>query len=263
MDAWIISIGNEMLIGKVVNTNLSWLGRKLTLLGYRVRAALTVMDECEDIKWAFNTAKQMGASVIISTGGLGPTFDDMTSKCLSEAFNRNWVVNDKALEMVKKKYKEMGLDLTDHRIKMAKMPEGAEPLWNPVGTAPGIMMNLNGTLIFSLPGVPSEMMAIFEESIEPILRKLGPKIEFVEEEILSRGLPESTIAPIIERVMGKHRVYIKSHPQGKELGVPVQKIHIQSSSIDLNEARKELKYAKEDLIRELTRMGAEVEEVRS
>lgn len=262
MDAWIISIGNEILIGKVVNTNLSWLGRKLTLLGYRVRAALTVMDDCEDIKWAFSTAKRMGASVIISTGGLGPTFDDMTSKCLSEAFNRSWVVNERALEMVKMKYMEMGLDLTDHRVKMARMPEGAEPLWNPVGTAPGIMMNLEGTIIFSLPGVPSEMMAIFEESIEPILRKIGPKIEFVEEEIVSRGLPESTIAPIIESVMGRHRVYIKSHPQGRELGTPVQRIHIQSSSCDLNEARKELEFAKEDLIKELTKMGARIEEIK-
>lgn len=259
MDAWIISIGNEMLIGKVVNTNLSWLGRKLTLLGYRVRAALTVMDECEDIKWAFNTAKQMGAKVIISTGGLGPTFDDMTSECLSGAFNRKWVLNERALEMIKKKYMEMGLELTDHRIKMAKMPEGAEPLWNPVGTAPGIMINIEGTLIFSLPGVPSEMIAIFEESIEPILRRIGPKIEFVEGEIVSKGLPESTIAPIIEKVMGKHKVYIKSHPQGKELGVPVQIIHIQSSSPDLNEARKELELAREDLINELTQIGAKIE----
>jgi len=79
-EAWIISVGNELLNGRIVNTNLTWLARKLTIDGYLVRSAITVMDECDDIVWAFRTALSKGSSLIVSTGGLVPTFDDKTSE---------------------------------------------------------------------------------------------------------------------------------------------------------------------------------------
>jgi molybdopterin-biosynthesis enzyme MoeA-like protein len=83
--AYLVSVGNELLIGKVVNTNLAWLGRKLTGLGYRVEAALIVPDELDLIAWAFSTAVERGAKVVVSTGGLGPTFDDKTAEGLGES----------------------------------------------------------------------------------------------------------------------------------------------------------------------------------
>ncbi len=258
-DAWIVSIGNELLIGRVVNSNLAWLGKKLTYLGFNVRRGLIVRDDCEEIAWAFRLAVDSGAKVIVSTGGLGPTFDDKTSECLSRAFKLRFVVNEEALRLVSERYSSAGLEMNDYRVKMAMMPEGAEPLPNPVGTAPGIKLKVGETYIFVLPGVPSEMKAIFEEYVEPFLRKVGPEVEFFETELISKGLPESSIAPIIDKVMKKYpRVYIKSHPSGKELEAPVQRLHIQLSSKSKEEALKTLKEVEEELATLLSKEGAEV-----
>ncbi len=257
--AWIVSIGNELLIGRVINSNLAWLGKKLTYLGFNVRRGLIVKDDCEEVAWAFRLATSSGAKVVVSTGGLGPTFDDKTSECLSKAFGLRYMVNDEALHLVSKKYSSAGLEMNDYRIKMAMMPEGAKPLPNPVGTAPGIRLKVGETYIFALPGVPSEMKAIFEEHVEPFLKRMGPEIEFFEVEITSKGLPESSIAPVIDRVMMRHpRVYIKSHPSGKELEAPVQRIHIQLSSKSRKEAMKILEKVEEELATLLREKGAKV-----
>ncbi|WP_243671120.1 molybdopterin-binding protein [Vulcanisaeta sp. JCM 16161] len=157
--AWIISIGNELLIGKTVNTNAAWLARKLTLLGYDVRRIITVPDNEEDEVEVFRDAIRRGVRVVISTGGLGPTFDDRTSEYLAKALNRKYVINDDALRLVIETFKSRGLELTEPRLKQAKMPEGARPLPNPVGTAPGIWVEEGNTVIIALPGVPAEMMA--------------------------------------------------------------------------------------------------------
>jgi len=259
-EAWIISVGNELLNGRIVNTNLSWLAKRLTIDGYLVRGAITVRDECEDIAWAFNTALKMGASLIISTGGLGPTFDDKTSECLSKALGKRYVLNEEALEMVRAKYKEKDLPMTDHRIKMAKMPEGAKPLRNDVGTAPGIMVEENKTLIIVLPGVPAEMKSIFE-LIEPLLRERAPPLHFVSKDLLVRGIPESSAAPLIERVMKRLHVYIKSHPSGHEVRRPILRINVVSSSLDRDEALKNVDDAIEMLKDLISKEGGEIEGV--
>ena len=126
-EAWIITVGNEVLIGRIVNTNAAWLGKKLTLLGYRVRREITVADELEDIAWAFKMALDSKARVIISTGGLGPTFDDKTAEGLARAVGKELEINEEALAMVKEKYESKGMKLTEPRIKMAKLPKGAKP----------------------------------------------------------------------------------------------------------------------------------------
>ena len=259
-EAVIISVGNELLIGKTINTNLTWLAKKLTVLGYKVRLGLEVRDECDDIAWAFRTALDMGARVVISTGGLGPTFDDMTLACLAKALERRLVLSEEALEMVRKKYASRGLELTEHRIKMAMLPEGAKPLPNPVGTAPGVLLDLDGTLVVALPGVPAEMKGIFEAHIEPILRERGPKIFLAERTVVCEGVPESSAAPIVDRAMKTSpRVYVKSHPSGGELTVPILGIHIQASADTPEEAEKAVEEALEVLIKGLQELGGRVE----
>ncbi len=259
-EAVIISVGNELLIGKTVNTNLTWLAKKLTLLGYKVRLGLEVRDECDDIAWAFRTALDLEASVVISTGGLGPTFDDMTLACLAKALGRQLVLNEEALEMVRKKYAERGLELTEHRVKMAMLPEGARPLPNPVGTAPGVLLDVDGKLVAALPGVPAEMKGIFEAHIEPILRGRGPKIFIAEGTVLCEGVPESSAAPVVDRAMKTSpRVYVKSHPSGGELTVPVLEIHVQASADNPEEAEKAVKEALKVLVEGLRELGGRVE----
>ncbi|RLF14341.1 MAG: competence damage-inducible protein A [Thermoprotei archaeon] len=259
-DAWILTIGNEILIGKVVNTNLAWLGRKLTLLGYKVRRGLIVPDDVDEIAWAFRTSLEAGAKVVISTGGLGPTFDDKTAEGLAVALGVKLELNEEALSMVKRKYEERGLELTEHRIKMAKIPRGAKPIPNPIGTAPGIYVIWNNTHIFALPGVPKEMKAMFEEYVEAILRKVGPKIFFVEGSVISRGVPESTIAPIVDEVMRRcNRVYIKSHPRTSEAGEFLVELHVTASSPNREEAKNEIRKAIELLVEKISGIGGEVE----
>ena len=257
--AWIISIGNEVVDGRVVNTNASWLGRKLTLLGFNVLRVISVPDVEDEIIDVIRDAIRRKIDVIITTGGLGPTYDDKTSECLAKALNTEWVLNEEALEMVKEKYLGRGLPLTKHREKMAMMPKGSKPIPNPVGTAPGIFIEVNNTMIFALPGVPSEMKAMFEEYVEPILKEKSPKLEMVEETIRVEGIPESTLAPILDKVLSKYsRLYIKSHPKGEELGKPVIDIYVKVSSHDRKEAEETLLDVIKSLKEELRKLGGRI-----
>lgn len=226
MNAWIINIGNEILIGKVVNTNATWLAQRLTKIGLNVKRVICIPDEETDIIYTIREGIA-NADVIIITGGLGPTFDDKTSECLAKALNLDWIINKDALREVEDKYRRRGLELTKHRIKMAKMPAGAYPLRNSVGTAPGIYLEYMNIMIFSLPGVPIEMKAIFNEQVEPILlKKITGRIT-KEKSLFVIGIPESELAPVIDEVMEKiEEVYIKSHPKGHEIEKPKVEIHI-------------------------------------
>lgn len=259
-EAWLITVGNEVLIGRIVNTNMAWLGRKLTLLGYKVDRGLIVPDELEDIAWAFKTAIKAKVKIVISTGGLGPTFDDKTAEGLALALGSRLELNEEAFKMVKEKYESKGLELTEHRIKMAMLPSGAEPIPNPVGTAPGIHVKAGETDIFCLPGVPKEMEAIFEESVEPYLKRIGPPVVFVERTLEVRGLPESGLAPAIEEVVKKHGVYVKSHPRGAELKVPIILLHITSSGLNKEEAVRKVEKALEHLKRFILEKGSYISE---
>lgn len=234
--AWILSIGNELLIGRVVNTNAAWLAGRLTFLGYAVRRILVVPDEEGDVVEAFREAMER-ADVVISTGGLGPTPDDITNLAFSKAIGAEPVVNEEALRMVREKYEARGYPLTRERIKMAMMPPGAVPLPNPVGTAPGILYETCGKVVALMPGVPKEMEAIFESHVEPLLKARGPPVYFSEEVVVVRGVPEADVAPLIKEVMRMDpRVYVKSHPRGLEVDAPLLHIHIYASAGSRDEA---------------------------
>ncbi len=262
-EAWIISVGNELLIGRIVNTNASWLGRRLTLLGYKVRRGLVVPDELEDIAWAFKIALRAGAKVVISTGGLGPTFDDKTAEGLALALEVPLELNEDALRMVEEKYRSRGYELTPPRLKMAKLPKGAKPIPNPVGTAPGIHVSIGDQHIFALPGVPREMEAMFDQYVEPFLRQIGPRIFFAEKLIKVIGVPESEAAPLIEKVMRKYaQAYIKSHPRMSELEGPHLLLHVTVSSTEETAAKAELERLISELLELFRKKGAKIELVR-
>lgn len=212
----IVSVGNELLIGKVVNTNASWLAEKLTRLGVAVKRIMVVGDNLSEISLCVTEALSRKPSYVLTTGGLGPTYDDMTLEGLAMALRRMLVVHPEALEMVRRKYESMGESLTEARIKMAKMPEGAEPLPNAVGTAPAAKIVLGDTVIYALPGVPREMEAIFNESIsKDVSKSSGFKVAEFSFRVID--VKESTLAPFISRVKELYPdVYIKSHPKSAE-----------------------------------------------
>jgi len=168
----IVSIGNELLIGKTLNTNANWLAKRITSLGLNVNRITVIGDEVDGIAKALKEVLTRNPKYVITTGGLGPTFDNKTFEGIAKAFDSTLKVDKKAIEMIRDKYtkyaREMGrgkFELTSARVKMAKIPECSEPLPNPIGTAPAIKICQCGLSVFALPGVPSEMKAIFEESL--------------------------------------------------------------------------------------------------
>jgi len=258
-DAWIFAIGNEVVQGRVVNTNAAYLGRKLTMLGYDVVSVISVPDDPELMSYFLKLAIESKPAFIITTGGLGPTYDDRTSEVLASVLGVKWVINEEALRMVKEKYAEGGMELTPGRVKMAKMPEGAKPIPNPVGTAPGIMYEVDGTLIVALPGVPKEMVEMFEKYVEPELRRRGPRRYLLEASFTVKGVPESSAAVAISKVMKRYvNIYIKSHPKGHEVKAPLLEMYVMVSSDDEVKGKELLNKVVKELKEELMKLGAQI-----
>ena len=215
----LVCIGNELLTGHTLNTNAHWLCKRLTELGAYVTRISTVRDDMNQMTSAIREAVRLRPDFIITTGGLGPTFDDRTLEALGRALNRAVRVNPQAMRLLKRHYARLrrNVAMTPPRIKMATIPAGTEALPNPVGTAPGILAKTSSTRIFVLPGVPREMEAIFENSVVPLVKKQATRERFYEMSLRLSGLPESEIAPLIDRVMRRFpKVFVKSHPRGWE-----------------------------------------------
>lgn len=215
----IISIGNEILNGDVQDTNTHWLCRRLTHLGGLVRRAVNVRDEPPAIAAELHGALDRGTDLIFTTGGLGPTDDDRTLASVAQALGRPLRLDPIALDMVRRRYDELyarGIvsqgGVTETRRKMAMLPQGGVPLWNPVGGAPGVRLDVGTSTIIALPGVPKEMTGIFESSLLPWLReRLGPMFH-LERVLIVHDVDDSVLAPFLKTVADDHReVYIKSH----------------------------------------------------
>ena len=217
----VVSIGNELLIGQTLDTNSNWIAKQVTKLSWQLERITQLRDSLETIKQGVQETIGRRPKLLITVGGLGPTHDDMTLKGVALALGKPLVLNRKALDTIKKHYRGMegSLVLTAYRRKMATLPEGAEPLPNPVGTAPGVLAKSGGTTIISLPGVPAEMKAIFKQSVVPLLQRqrAGPPREAY---VRLAGIIESALAPVLDRAQRKFPgLYFKSHPKGRETGV--------------------------------------------
>jgi len=227
--AEIISFGNELLIGHTLDTNSHWIAKHLTRLGWTLERVTQLRDSLDSIESGVRGSLKRNPSVLITIGGLGPTHDDMTLAGISRAIDKPMRLNREALQLVKDHYRrlENNPKLTKYRTKMATLPQGSAPLPNPVGTAPGVKIQRSSTTLFSLPGVPSEMKAIFRASIIPYLESFNttrPK----EVEIKITGIIESALAPILDQARKIYpKLYFKSHPRGRETGIrPLIQLHM-------------------------------------
>ena len=262
--AWIFTLGNEVVEGRVINTNASYLGRRLTLLGFKVVGNISLID---DVNLIANVVKHVSLNykprLIVTTGGLGPTYDDRTLEAIALAFNRELILNEEALEMVKSKYRTLNLPLTEERVKMAYLPKGAVPIPNPVGTAPGSWLEIKelNLIVISLPGVPKELEAMWEGWVEKRIKKLVPKVFIAETTFTIVGIPESTAAAVLKEVYKKFsNVYVKTHPKGHEIKGPILDIYIMTSSNSPKKSREELKRVEEFLKDRLVKLGGVVKE---
>ncbi|MFW9964238.1 MAG: competence/damage-inducible protein A [Candidatus Sifarchaeia archaeon] len=229
MTAGFLAIGNELLDGIVLETNCHWMEIRLVALGVDIRRLVSVRDEIDEIGKALHFTREV-CDIIITSGGLGPTHDDLTLKAIAKALGREIVENKEAVEIIKRQYimlHEKGIvaapDFTKARRKMAQFPEGAIALDNRIGGAPGIKIHDGDTTIFCLPGVPTELKFIFEDSVIPWIKQNVTQ-RFYEEIVEFEMRDESIFAPAIDSVMKMiPSVYIKSLPKpyGKSKGIRV------------------------------------------
>ncbi|HET6807688.1 MAG TPA: molybdopterin-binding protein [Nitrososphaera sp.] len=257
----ILCIGTELLSGITLNTNANWLCSEITNVGGVVRRVTVVRDELNEISSAARESLARKPNILITTGGLGTTYDDMTFEGLAAALGKKLVQDSRAVEMLKKSYARHKLhyELTESRLKMATIPEGSTPIQNPVGSAPTIMEQAGGISIFCLPGVPSEMKAIFEEYILPRIKKSVGK--FVAEELNynTRGLSEAMIAPVLTKIVKSHpknMIYLKTHPRGYyRKKTPQIKIQLISRGDNEKEVKNRLAEISKVIEKEIVKRG--------
>jgi nicotinamide-nucleotide amidase len=232
MKAVIITVGNEILKGRTVNTNFSYIGKMLTYSGYEVVKGIIVKDDLDEIAKAFKEAFSI-SDLIVSTGGLGPTYDDMTLKGFALAFGLKLQENRDALNMVLDKVKY----ITPEREKMALIPENSIPIKNSAGVAPGIYTIVSEKKFIILPGVPREVESIMEE-IKDRIKVKG--FYYIDKSIDIHNAKEGLIAPLIGKLMKEYgdRIYIKTHPKIDENNVPWVEVEISASGNDRNELEK-------------------------
>lgn len=170
MKCELISVGTELLVGDTLNTNVQFLSRELSLLGIPVYFHTTVGDNPkrleEAVRIAFNRS-----DLIITTGGLGPTQDDLTKEVIAELFEKKLIQDEKTKEDLLQYFANREFTMTPNNLKQTFIPETAEILFNPCGTAPGILLREQGRMIIMLPGPPREMTRVFEEAVLPILKQ--------------------------------------------------------------------------------------------
>jgi len=258
--AEVITIGNEVVSGRTVNTNASLVARRLTSMGFLVRRITAVRDDVEEISASIREALTRGISLLITTGGLGPTYDDVTAEALAKALGLPLELNQEALKQLVEKYKRSGVELTEARKKMALMPRGAVPVENNTGVAPGIYVTYSQTEILATPGVPSEVESVLEVFLTKYL-KGKPSKKYMEVSFKVRGVMESAAAPHVAALVKKYfPIYITTHPRNREMNLPVLEVQIASSDEDQNRLAEKLEQCERDLKELFRSLGGQVEE---
>jgi nicotinamide-nucleotide amidase len=200
-----VSVGNELLFGETVDTNAAWLGRELTTLGISVVRGFTVGDVAEDIEWAVRKAAQASELVMV-TGGLGPTPDDLTKATVAQMFSLPLTCDDQVLETLKVRYSAGGHDEVPVAARgQAEIPQGSTVLENPEGTAPGILLRTQDATVVLLPGVPGELRAIVRGALRPHLEAMRPPhAERVWHHVThTTGIVESRLTEQVEASMAE------------------------------------------------------------
>jgi nicotinamide-nucleotide amidase len=194
--AEIVTIGTEMLLGDLVDTNTAWLSARLATLGVGVYRHTTVGDNRDRIADALKEAASR-ADLVITTGGLGPTSDDLTNECLAAVTGRGMVEYPEARAHVDEMFRRFGRKPTPSNYKQALFPDGTKLIPNSLGTAPGALLEADGTLFATLPGVPSEMRGMFEETLEPLIRARTDG-SIVSRTLWFAGIGESALAEKVQ-----------------------------------------------------------------
>jgi len=260
----LLCVGSELLSGITLNMNAHWLACQTASIGGILNRVTVVSDDLAEISSVIKESLARKPDILITTGGLGSTYDDLTLEGVAGALGKKVVLDSRAVEMLKESYarRKLEYELTEARLKMATIPEGSTPIANPVGSAPAVMEKSGRTKIFCLPGVPKEMQAIFEQNVMPLIkRKVGA---FVAQEINYevRGVTEAMIAPALVKIVGshpRHAVYLKTHPHGYlRKTIPRIRIQLVSRGDDEKKVKKRLDLIARIIEKEVARLGGKI-----
>lgn len=195
--AEIITIGDEILIGQTVDTNSAWIGAELSLIGIRVNRIISISDRREEIMSALDESLER-ADIVLITGGLGPTSDDITKQTLAEYFKTAMVMNEEVLRDVTERLSRRGIAMNENNRRQALVPASCKVLSNRTGTAPGMLFTKNGKMIVSMPGVPHEMKYLMNEHVLPMLAEKFRGKVIIHKNIMTYGTSEARLAERLE-----------------------------------------------------------------
>lgn len=193
----ILSIGDELLIGQTLNTNSYWISQQLTKIGFEIRQQLTVSDDEATIKYAIDEALKC-SDVVLVTGGLGPTKDDLTLPVLNDYFGGELIQNDIIYQDIERLILSRGFKMNQNNKNQAIVSSACEPIRNEHGTAPGLWFEKDNKVVVAMPGVPYEMKAMLSDSVIPKLKAKYKLPEIIHHMVYTQGLPESMLAELIE-----------------------------------------------------------------
>ena len=196
MKAEIITIGDELLIGQTIDTNSAWMGAELSLAGFDVHKKTTIHDNRSDILKVLSEISGI-PDVVLITGGLGPTSDDITKQTLCEFFNTKLVLDEEVLDMIGKMMLRRNFPMNENNRRQAEVPESCMVLTNAAGTAPGMWFEKDDTIFISMPGVPVEMKYIMNQHVLPALKKRFTSQVIIHRNVMTYGAPEARLAEIL------------------------------------------------------------------
>lgn len=258
----ILTIGNEILLGLIEDTNSNYLCHVVRGMGGRVRHITVVRDEIDAIADDIKASIERGADLIFTCGGLGPTDDDLTLAAVAKAAGVRLELNETARQLVESRYRKLAsqayvssAEMSETRLKMARLPEGGRPVENPVGAAPAVVLEAGNVRIVSLPGVPAEMKGIIEGPLHDLLIEVFGRGCYRERQMTVECGDESDLAPALRKVISAHpEVYIKS--RASHFGADVKfRILISASGPGAEETDQMIESAAADLIRTLGDAG--------
>jgi len=197
MNAEIITIGDEILIGQIVDTNSAWIAKELNKIGISINRINSISDSSQEIVTSLESSLERSNLVII-TGGLGPTNDDITKKTLSDHFGMSLVQDDKLFVKIQARLKSYGIPMNKFNVEQALVPDKCRLFDNNYGSAPCMWFSKDDKIIVSLPGVPSEMKGIMRDELIPEFKKVFSCTEIVHKTIMVQGIGESILAEILE-----------------------------------------------------------------
>lgn len=197
VNAEIITIGDEILYGQIVDTNSAWMGTELTRIGIRVKQITSISDSASHIIAALDDARTR-ADIILITGGLGPTKDDLTKTVLTAYFKTELKLDQQALEDVTSIFARRNIEVSELNRQQAFLPASCAPVRNVLGTAPGMWFEDQGKIFVSMPGVPFEMKRMMSDIVLPKLKAFFKTPEIIHKVIQTIGIPESTLSDTIE-----------------------------------------------------------------